>query len=102
MLEQTPPSVFANLLARKFKGSLAGSENEEVKSLTSQLSKSLSADSHLVWRDDTRPPRTVSTTFGDLDRLLGSHLRPGAIYGIGGRPSMGKTAFALNTANSPE
>jgi archaellum biogenesis ATPase FlaH len=96
--DKTPPWVFANLLARKFKGSSGGSPNEEVMSLTNLLSKAISADSDSVWRDNTRTPRTIFTNFGDLDAALGSPLRSGTIYGIGGRPSMGKTAFALNMA----
>ncbi len=39
--------------------------------------------------------RGLRTHYGDLDRKL-SGLAPGALYVIAGRPSMGKTSFALN------
>lgn len=39
----------------------------------------------------------LHTGFTDLDELLGG-LQPGALYVIGGRPGMGKTAIALNMA----
>lgn len=41
----------------------------------------------------------LSTGFEDLDMLLGG-LEPGKLYIIGGRPSMGKTALALNIATN--
>ncbi|MHC4844941.1 MAG: replicative DNA helicase [Planctomycetota bacterium] len=39
--------------------------------------------------------RGLRTHFSDLDRMLNG-LAPGALYVIAGRPSMGKTSFALN------
>lgn len=96
--DKTPPWAFAHLLARKLKGSLAGSENDETRSVTSELCKSLSVRSPSVRSDHTQVPRRISTTFGDLDHLLPIHLRPGALYGVGSRPGVGKTAFALNLA----
>lgn len=39
--------------------------------------------------------RGLRTHYGDLDRKLNG-LAPGALYVIAGRPSMGKTSFALN------
>jgi len=41
----------------------------------------------------------VATGFNDFDRLL-SGLQPSNLVIVGGRPSMGKTAFALNIATS--
>jgi replicative DNA helicase len=43
-------------------------------------------------------PPGVSTGLKALDGVLGS-LRPGWVYVLAGRPSMGKTAIALNIAN---
>ena len=39
----------------------------------------------------------IATGFADLDRLLGG-LKPGEVSIIAARPSMGKTAIALNIA----
>lgn len=40
--------------------------------------------------------KPVSTGFADADRLLGGGLWPGEMIVVAGRPSMGKTTFALN------
>lgn len=40
---------------------------------------------------------TITTGIGSIDRIVGP-LRPGKFIVIGARPSMGKTAFALNIA----
>ena len=38
----------------------------------------------------------ISTGYKELDRMLGGGFKEGCLYVIGGRPSMGKTALALN------
>ena len=40
----------------------------------------------------------LSTGFADIDNLLGGGMQPGDLIVIAGRPSMGKTAVALNIA----
>ena len=40
--------------------------------------------------------KSISTGFIDIDSLIGGGLLPESLYIIGARPSMGKTAFALN------
>lgn len=49
-------------------------------------------------RMDSGKPVGLSTGFIDLDKYIGG-LQPG-FYLIGGRPSMGKTAYALNIARN--
>jgi replicative DNA helicase len=46
-------------------------------------------------RDDPSDVTGVPTGFADLDRMT-SGLQPGDLVVVAGRPSMGKTAFALN------
>jgi replicative DNA helicase len=46
-------------------------------------------------RDDPSDVTGVPTGFSDLDRMT-SGLQPGDLVVVAGRPSMGKTAFALN------
>src|SRR3569832_1483655 len=46
-------------------------------------------------RDDPSDVTGVPTGFTDLDRMT-SGLQPGDLVVVAGRPSMGKTAFALN------
>jgi len=48
--------------------------------------------------DNPLSPIGISTGFSDLDSLT-SGLRPGSLCVIAGRPSMGKSAFALNIAS---
>ena len=43
--------------------------------------------------------RGIPTHYGELDRKLNG-LAPGALYVIAGRPSMGKTSFALNVIDN--
>ncbi|MEP7181740.1 MAG: replicative DNA helicase [Betaproteobacteria bacterium] len=49
----------------------------------------------LFSRDDPSDVTGVPTGFSDLDRMT-SGLQPGDLVVVAGRPSMGKTAFALN------
>jgi len=51
----------------------------------------------LYERDSASDVTGIATGFHDLDRLT-SGLQPGDMIVIAGRPSMGKTAFALNIA----
>ena len=51
----------------------------------------------LLARDSQSDITGVATGFADLDRLT-SGLQPGDMIVVAGRPSMGKTAFALNIA----
>lgn len=51
----------------------------------------------VVEQSETGAVTGVSTGFYDLD-LLTSGLQPGSLTVVGGRPSAGKTAFALNIA----
>jgi len=51
----------------------------------------------LLARDSQSDITGVATGFADLDRMT-SGLQPGDMVVVAGRPSMGKTAFALNIA----
>ncbi|HQX07740.1 MAG TPA: replicative DNA helicase, partial [Zoogloea sp.] len=51
----------------------------------------------LLARDNQSDITGVATGFADLDRMT-SGLQPGDMVVVAGRPSMGKTAFALNIA----
>jgi replicative DNA helicase len=51
----------------------------------------------LLARDSQSDITGVATGFADLDRMT-SGLQPGDMIVVAGRPSMGKTAFALNIA----
>ncbi len=51
----------------------------------------------LYKRDNPSDVTGISTGFTDLDRMT-SGLQPGDLVIVAGRPSMGKTAFALNIA----
>ena len=51
----------------------------------------------LYKRDNQSDVTGISTGYTDLDRLT-SGLQPGDLVVVAGRPSMGKTAFALNIA----
>ena len=48
-------------------------------------------------KDNKDNPIAVQTNFADLDRVLVG-MNPGDLIIIGGRPGMGKTAFAMNIA----
>ena len=41
----------------------------------------------------------ISTGFKKLDVVLNGGFKDGCLYTLGGRPSMGKSAFALSVAN---
>ena len=64
----------------------------EIGSLLSEVVERIEA---LYNRDDPSDVTGVPTGFSDLDRMT-SGLQPGDLVIVAGRPSMGKTALALN------
>ena len=64
----------------------------EIGSLLSEVVERIEA---LYSRDDPSEVTGVPTGFSDLDRMT-SGLQPGDLVIVAGRPSMGKTALALN------
>jgi replicative DNA helicase len=76
------------------------SANDAVK-MTSLMEQALAeAEQVQAARREGRelPSPALPTHYADLDRLLSGGLWPGELIVIAGRPSMGKTTFALNIA----
>lgn len=69
---------------------------EEIKPV---LARVLERIDHLYHRDNPSDVTGVPTGFHDLDSKTAG-LQPGDLIIVAGRPSMGKTAFALNIAES--
>ena len=67
---------------------------QDIQSLLGQV---LARVDELYHRDDASDVTGVPSGFADLDRMT-SGLQPGDLVIVAGRPSMGKTAFALNVA----
>jgi replicative DNA helicase len=75
-------------------GSRRGSGLEEIKPV---LARVLERIDYLYHRDNPSDVTGVPTGFNDLDSKTAG-LQPGDLIIVAGRPSMGKTAFALNIA----
>jgi replicative DNA helicase len=75
-------------------GSHRGSGLEEIKPV---LARVLERIDYLYHRDNPSDVTGVPTGFNDLDSKTAG-LQPGDLIIVAGRPSMGKTAFALNIA----
>ncbi len=75
-------------------GARSGEGFSEIQPL---LTKVVERIDTLYKRDDPSDVTGIATGFTDLDRLT-SGLQPGELVIVAGRPSMGKTAFALNVA----
>jgi len=75
-------------------GSRRGSGLEEIKPV---LARVLERIDYLYHRDNPSDVTGVPTGFHDLDSKTAG-LQPGDLIIVAGRPSMGKTAFALNVA----
>lgn len=72
-------------------------QNKRVKNFSDSAGLFLEELEHRQKLGDKLPG--ISTGFENLDTLLGG-LEPGKLYIIGGRPGMGKSAFALNLATN--
>jgi len=75
-------------------GSRRGTGLEEIKPV---LARVLERIDYLYHRDNPSDVTGVPTGFHDLDSKTAG-LQPGELIIVAGRPSMGKTAFALNVA----
>lgn len=91
-------------------GSALGQMRDLVTSLTHQAQKGTHAPTH-IWdaiepvldrmvNPDQNNNWIVSTGFDELDGMLGGGLREADYVVLGARPSMGKTAMALNLARN--
>jgi len=94
-LKDTPPEDFAALLVKKYfksssiedllpKGALSDILSGALESIAQETSKLPYSDA------------PIRTGFESIDGKLGYSLKPGGIYIIGSRPSVGKSLFALN------
>ncbi|MBK6639176.1 MAG: replicative DNA helicase [Rhodocyclaceae bacterium] len=75
-------------------GARTGQGFVKIDTLTGQVVEQIET---LLARDSASDITGVPTGFVDLDRMT-SGLQPGDMIVVAGRPSMGKTAFALNIA----
>ncbi|MBO4649131.1 MAG: replicative DNA helicase [Lentisphaeria bacterium] len=65
----------------------------EIKPLSSLLEVTIEKFLQLI---DNKCDSGIPTGFADLDRLIGGGLKPGEMFVLAARPSIGKTAMALN------
>lgn len=72
-------------------------KDETVPSPVSELSDTVFHDIETVYRSGGRKLSGYASGFEDLDRII-SGFQPGSLNIIAARPSMGKTALALNIA----
>ena len=74
----------------------------ETRTLREPISASAAMSSHIDVLSDRMERKTtgIPTGFADLDRLLNGGPSRGALVILGARPSMGKTALALNIATN--
>lgn len=84
----TPPMELAEEAASAFLGIQANVDRGEAVGFGQAMVEAIE------WEDN--PVKGLSTGFPDLDRIL--RLMPGNLIIIAGRPSMGKTALAMNIA----
>lgn len=65
----------------------------EIKQLSNLLDTTIEGFLQLI---DNKKEPGIPTGFPDLDRLIGGGLKPGEMFVLAARPSIGKTAIALN------
>ncbi|MGQ0552606.1 MAG: replicative DNA helicase [Planctomycetota bacterium] len=85
LLDQAEQTVFA----------ISHANAEDTTESMATLIKRALVKIDAVQEGDTEATRGLKTHYGQLDRMLNG-LAPGGLYVIAGRPSMGKTSFALN------
>ncbi len=91
LLDQAEQKIFAIAQGRERGGSMMDMPNL-IKAALLRIDAMQATDSDSVTRG-------LATHYGELDRKLNG-LAPGALYVIAGRPSMGKTSFALNVIDN--
>jgi len=89
-----PVTELVDAAERRIFAIAQGKEDEDAKPLDGLIRTALERiDALRAGGQETT--RGLRTHYGDLDKKLNG-LAPGALYVIAGRPSMGKTSFALN------
>ena len=90
----TPPAWLYERMAAEAYARMTGRASEEPVSLNSVITEVMQ---QVADRQDGRGIRPVSTGFDAIDQLIGG-FRPGALYVLAARPSVGKSALATNFA----
>lgn len=87
-LRETKDFLMGGLMAEQASDSTVKNISESVGEFLRELERRQNAGEKMAG---------ISTGYDELDMVLGG-LEPGKLYVLGGRPSMGKTALALNIA----
>jgi replicative DNA helicase len=70
----------------------------ELQSIDHYITRTIEELEEAFKNRETRGASGISTGFMDLDEKIGGGYKPGQLIVVAGRPGMGKTAIALNTA----
>lgn len=100
MQEMATGSDESRLVVDRIQSRLEGLAQERARSEPVRASEDLGNYFDQLQAEVEGTVTAVATGFGDLDEKLGGGLRGGELVIVAGRPAMGKTAFAMNIANT--